>query len=181
MRDADDLGADLRACAAGEKAALQRLYRAVSPLLFGLALRMLKDRGRAEDVLHETFLQVWQRADRFDPGRGPARAWIVGILRYRALDALRSGGREVTTAEPLPPEQAAEGPDAFELLRASRDAAALHRCLGELAVPTRHTILLAYTEGLSHSEIAARVDAPIGTVKSWIRRGLLALKDCLGP
>ena len=80
----------------------------------------------------------------------------------------------------MPPELAAEGPDAFEMLRQSRDAAELHRCLGGLAMPARHAILLAYTEGLSHSEIMVRLDAPIGTVKSWIRRGLLALKECLG-
>lgn len=179
MRDGEEFGDDLRACAARDPVALRRLYVALAPRLFGLALHIVKDRGRAEDVLHETFLQVWQQAGRFDDRRGAAAAWITAILRYRALDDLRRRGREVVRAEPTPATVPADEPDAFDLLRANRDAADLHRCLDGVAVPARHAIMLAYTEGLSHGEIATRMDAPPGTVKSWIRRGLRALRECL--
>ncbi len=124
-------------------------------------------------------MQVWQQAARFDPARGSGEAWLVSLARYRALDIVRRRGREVLTEEP--PEQADPAPDALARLAQSAEGAALQRCLDRLDPERRSVILLAFVQGLSHTDLATRLDAPLGTVKSWIRRGLAALRACLEP
>lgn len=143
----------------------------MSPLLFGIALRLLRDRSLAEDTLQEAFLQIWRNADRFDPRRGSARAWMIGVLRYRALDRLDLEGRHAGHGEI--PDIAEELPVSVE------DRGALSECLRKLPEASRQCLLLAFVEGLSHPEISTAVAKPLGTVKSWIARGLAALKLCL--
>ena len=174
-----DASALLRRCAERDAAAFRALYDQQSPRLYGLALRMTRQPALAADALQETFLQVWQQAARFDPARGPAEAWLIGLLRFRAIDILRSRRRE----EPgyVPPETADDAPDPFEQLRAGSETAALYRCLATLDDTEQRIIRLAFVDGLSHAELAARLAAPLGTVKSWIRRALLGLKRCLEP
>jgi RNA polymerase sigma-70 factor (ECF subfamily) len=169
----------IRACAAGDRGALARLYEAASPQLFGLALRMVRRRDLAEEIVQETFLAVWRHAGSFDEGRGTAMAWLAAILRNGAIDLLRRRGREV----PLDPDAAAAVPDPepgpLDRAAESEAARALRACLEELEAGPRRSILLAYYDGLTYEETALRVGAPIGTVKSWIRRSLLRLKSCL--
>lgn len=176
---ASELAALLEACAAGDRAALSRLYQATSPQLFGLALRMVRQRDLAEEVLQDAFVAVWRHAGSFDRGRGPAFGWLAAILRNQAIDLLRRRGREA----PLDPELAAAlpDPDPGPLDRAAQSEAAraLADCLGELEEGPRRSILLAYYEGLTYEEAAQRLAAPVGTVKSWIRRSLMRLKRCL--
>lgn len=161
----------LHRCAIGDTGALRTLYDALAPTMMGIALRLLRDRSRAEEALQEAFLQVWRNADRFDPQRGSARAWVIGIVRYRALDRLEVEQRHRTTAEL---------PDIAEELAVSpEDSRALAGCLGELPDKWRRVVLLAYVEGYSHSEIAGITEAPLGTIKSWILRALNALRKCL--
>jgi RNA polymerase sigma-70 factor (ECF subfamily) len=173
------LAALLRSCATGDRAALARLYEATSPQLFGLALRMVRRRDLAEEILLEAFLAAWRHAASFDEGRGSAVAWLAAILRNQAIDLLRRRGREV----PLDPEAAAAIPDPAPgpLARAaeSEAARALAACLDELEDGPRRSILLAYYDGLTYDQVAARLGAPLGTVKSWVRRSLLRLKGCL--
>ena len=175
----DNVDSWLAACGRGDGAALQQIYRAMAAQLFGIALRIVRRRELAEDVLHEAFLQIWRRADRFDQTRGAARPWIIAIVRYRALDALRRAQREIPTETPVLDDVADLSPDALAAVTLNRDAEHLSRCLGELAAPAQKCVLLAYVEGYSQSEIAARLATPVGTVKSWIRRSLVALKQCL--
>ena len=169
----------LRRCADGDRAALRRLYERWSARLHGIALRITGQPALAADATHDAFVQIWQQAARFDPDRGSGEAWLISLVRYRALDIVRRRGREVLTESP--PEQEDLGPDAFALLARSAEGAALARCLGTLAPDRRQLILLAFVQGLSHSDLAARLDTPLGTVKSWIRRALAALRACLDP
>ena len=154
-----------------DRAAFRALYDESAAHLLGVALRILGTRSLAEEALQDAFTQVWQRAGEYEEGRGPA-AWLNAIVRYRALDLLRRGGRE------MPIE------DAPEALLATFDAPAgddadLARCLSHLAPEARASITLAFVEGYSHPELARRLGKPLGTVKSWIRRGLAQLKECL--
>ena len=169
----------LRRCAEGDAAAFRALYEQQAPRLYGLALRMTRQPALAADALHDAFLQAWQQAARFDPARGPAEAWLIGLLRFHSIDILRRRNREEPGYEP--PDSADDAPDPFERLRASSESAALHRCLATLDAAQQRVIRLAFVEGLSHAELAAHLAAPLGTVKSLIRRALLVLKRCLEP
>ncbi len=177
----DDTAAELSAllprCAAGDHAALRRIYDLQAARLKGLAHRITGSPMLAEDVLHDVFLHVWQQAGRYDPARGTPRAWLTTLTRYRALDVVRRAGREISTWDP--PDAADESPDAVARLVASAEGRALQHCLSALDAPRRRMIRLAFIDGRTHAEIAATLDMPLGTVKSTIRRGLAALKRCL--
>lgn len=177
LSDAPPLARLIERCGAGDRAAFRALYDVQAARLYGIALRITRQPGLAADAVHDALLQVWQKAARFDPARGAAEAWLTGLVRYRAIDIIRRQGRETIGAEI--PETPDDAPGPLEALLAMRDGAALHRCIATLDAGQRRAILLAFVEGLSHSEIAARIATPLGTVKSWVRRGLLALKECL--
>jgi len=164
----------------GSRAALKRLYELESRRLYGVALAILRRPELAADALQDAFIQVWQNAQSFSAARGSAAAWLTGIVRYRALDAVRKGRREVLSDDPALGDRAEE-PDLLERLDRRLAGDALKRCLDTLEEKQRRSILLAFVEGLSHAEIAARLNAPLGSVKSWVRRGLLALRSCLEP
>lgn len=176
---AESLGGLIEACARGDRSAFRRVYDLQSGRLYAVALRMTRDAAAASDVLHDAMLQAWRRADRFDAAIGNAEAWLLGLVRYRAIDHLRRYGREQTGVDALE-EPADPDPDPLQTLLATDDGARLHSCLGGLDDRTRLLMTLAFWEGLSHRELAERIASPLGSVKSWIRRGLLALKECLG-
>ncbi len=169
----------LRACAGKDAGAFRRLYDLWSPRLHGTALRITRQPSLAADATHDAFVQIWQQAARFDPARGSAESWLVSLVRYRALDIARRRAREVGGYEP--PEQADESPDALARLMESAEGAALRVCLDRLDEERRQVIRLAFVDGLSHSDLAGRLGQPLGTIKSWIRRALAALRGCLEP
>jgi RNA polymerase sigma-70 factor (ECF subfamily) len=171
----------LELCAGGDERALEDLYRLSAGHLFGIALRMLGRRDQAEDVLHEAFVQIWERSRTFDRTRGAGRAWIVAIVRYRALDALRRLDRRRGDADLAGLDIADPQPDAVDRLGLDEDLRRLYDCLERLTPDGRRCILMAYFDGCTHEEIAGRIERPLGTVKSWVRRGLLALRTCLEP
>ncbi len=173
-----DPGALLWRVAAGDRLAFRRLYDQQSPRLYAVALRVTRQPALASDAVHDAFLQVWRNAARFDAARGNAEAWLLSLVRYRALDIARRRVREVSDDDM--PELEDQDPDPLARLATARDAAALHRCLQTLDADRRRLVVLAFVEGLSHSELAERLATPLGTVKSWIRRSLLALRTCLG-
>ena len=162
--------------AAGDRAALHDLYQAQSVRLFGIAMAILRDREAAADALHDAFVKVARRAAQFDAARGTAEAWLAGVVRHAALDLARARGREAP-AEALP--ELAEGPAQLDGLAAAEDGARLRACLAALEEKNRTGILLAFVGGLSHPQVAARLEVPLGTAKAWIRRGLLSLRECL--
>lgn len=167
----ESLAGILRRCAARDPQALRALYDAMAPTMLGVALRLLRNRPHAEETLQDAFLQIWRNAERFDSTRGSPKAWMIGILRYRALDRLENERRHTGTDEL--PDVAAELPVGLE------DSRALHGCIGELPENWRRSVMLSYVEGYSHSEIAELTKTPLGTIKSWIVRSLDALKKCL--
>ncbi|MDD2876566.1 MAG: sigma-70 family RNA polymerase sigma factor [Acidiphilium sp.] len=171
MAAEDDLTQLLRRCAERDPLALRALYDAMAPTMLGVALRLLRNRPHAEETLQDAFLQIWRNADRFDTSRGSPKAWMIGILRYRALDRLETERRHTGTDEL--PDVAADMPVDIE------DSRALSSCIGELPENWRRSVVLSYVEGYSHSEIADLTKTPLGTIKSWIVRALDALKKCL--
>ena len=173
----ESLDSLLSSCGGGDRAAFRRLYDLQSARLYGQALRLTRQPQLAADAVHDTFLQVWQRSSRFDPTRGQAEAWLSSLLRYRAIDILRKRGRENYGAEPV--DEPDTSPDPLDQLVATAEGTALRRCLDQLEEAQRRVVLLAFVDGLSHSELAIRLQAPLGTVKSWVRRALLGLRRCL--
>jgi len=169
----------LRAMARGDEAALAACYDRYRLILFGLIVRILNDRAEAEDVLQETFLQVWRRANDFDENRGRAFTWLVTIARSRALDRLRShGSRERIAAEAAAEAGNLIGDASAETLR-SEEGATVRRALIELPEEQRRALLLAYFEGLTQTEIATRLGIPLGTVKTRVRSGMIRLRELL--
>ena len=170
----------LSAVARGDEQALAFIYDRYRLILFGLVLRILHDRQEAEDVLQETFLQVWRRAADFDAGRGRVFTWLVTIARSRALDRLRALGSRARTAEEVvahsPQDQAG---DAAKEAVQSEQGRIVRQALGELPEEQKRTLFLAYFEGLTQTEIAARLGDPLGTVKTRMRAGLMKLREVL--
>jgi RNA polymerase sigma-70 factor (ECF subfamily) len=173
----DEAAKLLHRCAGGDRAAFRLLYDRWGSRLYGVALRITRQSSLAADALHDAFLQIWQQAHRFDPERGGSEAWMVAIVRYRALDIVRRQSREIPGYEAE--ERGDDSPDALARLVSTAEGAALHRCLQGLEAERRRLVVLAYVDGLSHSELAARLSMPLGTVKSWIRRSLMQLRLCL--
>jgi len=165
--------------AGGERAALRHLYDATSAKLFAVCLRILSDREEAEDVLQEVYVTVWRRADRFDRSRASVMTWVSTIARNRAIDRLRARG-PMAYAEPVEDLDLPDGSVSAEaLLVAAGEQGRLHRCLSELDDRTEAVIRTAFFEGVTYEALARRMDTPLGTVKSWVRRGLAKLKGCL--
>lgn len=174
--------ADLLArIAAQDAAALAALYDATSAKLMGVCLRILRDRSESEDVLQEVYVTVWRRAGAFNPARGVSPVtWLAVIARNRAIDRLRArdplrGAAGEDAAMALPDL----APLADTRIAAAQDAGRLYACLDELEARTSEVIRTAFFEGVAYEALAERLGQPIGTVKSWIRRGLRRLKVCL--
>jgi len=167
-----------------DETALRALYDLTSPRLFGLAMRVLRRRDAAEDVLQESFLTVWRAAGDYRLSLSPPLAWLGVIVRSRALDALRkhASARADRTQElddSLGQALESDAPDPMDAADASEQAAALHTCLQRLEARQREVVSLAYLRDLSHSELAQQLALPLGTVKTWIRRGLEQLRGCM--
>lgn len=168
----------LDAVGRGQQTALRAIYDRESARMFGVAVAILRDRGAASDAMQTAFLRIWERAIQFDSARGDARAWLMSIVRHAALDIVRARGRELPTDDPALGDTAVEA-DAVERLIAAEAGSRLHSCLAQLEPEIRHFIVLAFVHGLSHAQIAAKLARPLGSLKSWIRRGLLSLRECL--
>jgi len=170
----------LHAVARGDELALAACYDRYRLILFGLILRTLHDREEAEDVLQEVFLQVWRRAGDFDEARGRAFTWLVTIARSRAIDRLRSAGSRTRLAEEAAQVPQDEFGDAAVDAVKSETGSIVRKALAELPEEQQKTLFLAYFEGLTQTEIAARLGDPLGTVKTRIRSGMMKLRELLG-
>ena len=170
--------------AAQDASALKRLYERTSSPLFGLALRIVRNRDVAEDVLQEAFLSIWRGAGNYRASLSPPMAWMGLIVRSRALDALRKRSSDrADLMNELDDElaQTLEGdsPNPMDTADASEQSFALHHCLGKLDHKQREVVSLAYLRDQSHGELAEQLKLPLGTVKTWIRRGLEQLRTCM--
>jgi RNA polymerase sigma-70 factor, ECF subfamily len=177
----NELAASLAACARGDRGGLKKIFDGEAARLIAVAERILRRRELAEEVVQDAFIRIWTSAHQYSPERGSARGWIHAIVRNRALNMLRDGRREDTVED-----------DRLETLRESDQLdhilsawhaldrnSRLRECLGTLDEMKRRGILLAYVGGYTHGEIAGRLRLPLGTTKSWIRRGLSALRECM--
>ena len=168
-----DLAFLLGRCAAGDRDAFRLLYDRHSAHLYAIALRITRQTTLAEDAVHDAFVQVWRNAGRYDASRGNPEAWMISLIRYRALDLIRRRGREITGLEL--PEETDPTPDPLR----QAESRVLQRCLDLLEVDKRRMITLAFVDGYSHPELSKLFKMPLGTVKSLIRRGLETLRRCL--
>ena len=164
----------------GDRDAFAEVYAATAMKLFGIVSRILRRRELAEEVLQEVYLRIWERASDFDSARASPITWMATIARNRALDEVRRRELNYVPAG----EDVLEFPDptrlASEQVELSEDLRRLEQCLGELDPERRDAIRLAYLDGFSRNDLAARFSIPVGTVKTWLHRGLKQLKDCLG-
>ena len=161
---------------AGDRSALADLYDRHSPVMYGVALRILQNRTEAEDVLQEAWMQAWKQRGSFDPRRGSVPAWLVTIARTRALDRRRRQESR-NRAETQAPTDPVPSPAPDETAAHSKLKEQLGQALAALEPKQRQVLEIAYFEGLSQSEIAARLGAPLGSVKFWARQGLLQLRE----
>ncbi|BBP79811.1 RNA polymerase subunit sigma-70 [Pseudomonas gingeri NCPPB 3146 = LMG 5327] len=176
--DADQLRQLLAQCSLGNRRAFETLYRNVAPRLHGIALRCMGRPDLAEEVLQESFVRIWNNASRYDANLSAPMTWMVNITRNLAIDQLRKK-REERLGEFREQELPDDAPSAHDQLTSSRDASALNRCLDSLEGMQRQSITIAYFHGLSYAELAEQLAAPLGSVKSWIRRGMERLRRCL--
>ncbi len=176
----DRLVALLRRCAAEDRRAFDSLYHATAPKLYGVAHRILERDSWAEEALQDAFVNIWRHAGRYDPALGRPMTWMIKIVRNRALDMRRSAvyrtDEVVWSAEA---DQRLSGDNPAAQAETNRELARVMRCMQELEPPQRRCILLMYHRGYTAVEAASRLTLPVGTVKTWCRRGLMAIRDCL--
>ncbi len=175
-RDVEDLGT-IRRLQRGDRGAVGDLYDRHAALMYGVVLRIVRERAEADDVLQEAWIQAWQRSASYDPARGSVAAWLVTIARSRALDRIRRRASRIRAEANAPLPEPREAPGAASERGAERIA--LGRALASLDPRHREVLEVAYFEGLSQSEIAERLAAPLGTVKHWARQGLLRLRELM--
>lgn len=178
LADTDQLRQLLAQCSLGDRRAFETLYRSVGPRLHGVALRFMGRPDLAEEVLQESFVRIWNNASRYESHLSTPMTWMINITRNQAIDQLRKHrDRPLTDFEQK--ALVDENPSAHDLLNSAREATALNRCLETLEGMQRRSITVAYFQGLSCSELAEHLAAPLGSVKSWIRRGMERLRRCL--
>jgi len=174
--------------ALGDRTAFARLYERTSAHLFAVVMRINRDRSQAEDILQETYVNVWRAAHSFDAAQSQPLTWLTSIARNRAIDSLRRKRVEPAVVQAPANEgeerdvydsMASDDPGPLELLSRASDARELAACMERLTAPQRQSLALAFFDGLSHVEVAERMTQPLGTVKSWVRRALQSLKSCL--
>jgi RNA polymerase sigma-70 factor (ECF subfamily) len=174
-----DIAQLLARTALRDRAAFTQLYQRTSAKLFGVALRILKDRGEAEEALQEVYVKIWQRADRYSAGGYSPISWLVAVARNHALDRLRSrkpmadvidSALEIADLGPNPEQAAAQG----------EERGRIDSCLNELEQEKADAVRGAYLDGYSYEELAERAGIPLNTMRTWLRRSLLKLRECLG-
>lgn len=168
------LAAALARCAVGDRAALQMIYASEAPKMIGVARRILFRADLAEEAVHDAFVRIWHGAASFDPHRGSARGWLYAVVRNRALSIHRNEHRYDAS------DESALDIDSEATMTRMPETSALRRCLERIDRPRRDVVVLAYVHGMSHGELAGRLKVPLGTVKSWVRRSLFSLQECMG-
>ncbi|UZK70657.1 sigma-70 family RNA polymerase sigma factor [Sphingomonas sp. S1-29] len=183
MTDADSARAllcdDIARVAAGDRAALKAVYDRTSAKLFGVCFRIVKDRESAEDVLQEVYLKVWHRAARFDRERASPITWLCAIARNSAIDWRRTSERRLEDPDELIQTAFADVASTDENMVDHEGRMLLAQCLDTLEEHQHHSIRAAFFDGYTYAELAERASVPLGTMKSWVRRGLERLKRCI--
>ena len=163
----------------GDPGALEDLYDRYTPLLYSVAMRILRSATDAEDAVQQAWVQVWKSAGRYEPKRGPVAAWLLTVTRTRALDLYRSLSSRKRAEGQVDPEPVNAPADPLGSATQGQLSERVRTALGSLPIQQRQVIEIAYFEGLSQTEVATRLGAPLGTVKSWTRQGLIRLRELL--
>lgn len=183
MPHADDLPELMARTALQDRAAFERLYRATSAHLYSIAMRVLRHEGRADEALQEAYVNIWHRASAYHAGAGTPMTWMINIVRNKSIDLLRSRRTESETTDSLDEEtrEIADEPggDPQQLFADSLVKARIDGCMLGLPATHRQALALAYYRGMVHTDIAEALNAPLGTAKAWVRRGLEQLRACL--
>ncbi len=175
----DNIAELLGRCALGDRAAFRALYDASAPKLFGVSLRILGSRAEAEEALQEAYVKIWNNAGRYQAGRGAALGWMISVVRNQAIDALRARRAPARDIADMPDlADAGPGPEARAL--AADDRRRLETCFGVLPPERAAAVRAAYVEGFSYDELARRHGVPLNTMRTWLRRALISLRECLG-
>ena len=180
---AHDLRDLLSRVAHADERAFAELYRQASPHLYAIALRIVRQGSLAEEIVQEAFVSIWHHAGTYDAAKSQPSTWLASIVRHRALDHLRRRAVDVVPLDDGDDRPAWEGvsdaPSPVDMLLAGADARAIRDCVDALDPGPKQAIALAFFHGLTHGELAAHLAEPLGTVKSWVRRGLDRLRRCL--
>jgi RNA polymerase sigma-70 factor, ECF subfamily len=178
-----DLAQLLSRVALGDRAAFEQLYKRTCAHLLGVAVRVLHNTERAEEVLQDAFMNVWHNAAAYNPGVAQPMTWLINIIRNKAIDALRSGKTEASRAQPLDDDSLQVAGDMLlepqQWLDRSLTHAHINACMSSLSATQRQALALAYYRGMAHPEIAEALAVPLGTAKAWVRRGLEKFKNCM--
>jgi RNA polymerase sigma-70 factor (ECF subfamily) len=169
----------LGAVGRGEETAFERLYEATRAKLYGVLLRILGKPALAEEVMHETYLKIWKMADRFDPTTASPITWIVAIARNRAIDIVRKRGDVSVDEEPEAIEPVAQSPAPLARREMTAELKRLLSCLGRLDPEKQRIVLLAYYSGWSRDQLSAKLDIPVNTIRTWLHRSLLEIRECM--
>jgi RNA polymerase sigma-70 factor (ECF subfamily) len=178
-RPMDDLNALMRRVSLRDRAAYARLYIVTSPKLFAILVRMLKNRQEAEDALQDVFIKVWQRAERYLPEEGKPQTWLAAIARNHAIDVMRARKPQASVIDEAF-DIASDEPDPEAAAINSSERSRIDRCMQTLESDKADAVKRAYVEGLSYQELAEFYNIPVNTMRTWLRRSLLKLRECLG-
>lgn len=169
----------LAAVAKGDEAAFARLYAATRAKLYGVVVRILRRQDLTDEVIQETYLKIWRSAGQFDPLRAAPVSWMVAIARNRAIDVIRRRKEASIDEEPQAMEVASEAPDPLARRELSEELQRLLACIGQLPPERQRMVLLAYYNGWSRERLSAEFDTPVNTIKTWLRRSLLDVRECV--
>jgi RNA polymerase sigma-70 factor (ECF subfamily) len=170
----------LAAVAKGDRTAFERLYAATRAKLYGVVLRILRRHDLADEVMQETYVKIWSSAGQFDPALSSPITWMVAIARNRAIDQVRKKTEVSIDEDPAVLEIAADSPDPLAKREMTEELRRLLACMGRLDEERRRLVLFAYYDGWSREQLAAKFDRPVNTVKTWLRRALMEIRECLG-
>src|ERR1700753_898670 len=170
----------IAAVAKGDEAAFERLYGATRAKLYGVVLRILRRQDLAEEIIQETYIKVWNSADQFDPAQSSPITWMAAIARNRAIDLVRRKTELSIEEEPDAMEVASDSPDPLARREMSEELKRLLECVGRLEQDRQKLVLLAYYNGWTREQLAEKFEAPVNTIKTWLRRSMMDIRACLG-
>ena len=180
MLTSADLPALVAAVGEGDRTAFEQLYAATRAKLYGVVLRILKRHDLTDEVIQETYLKIWGSAGSFDPAKASPITWMVTIARNRAIDLLRKRSEASLEEEPGAMDVMADLPDPLAARELSEELKQLMGCIGALDADRKQMVMLAYYNGLSREQLAAKFEKPVNTIKTWLRRSLIEIRQCLG-
>ncbi|WP_424631490.1 sigma-70 family RNA polymerase sigma factor [Bradyrhizobium sp. SYSU BS000235] len=170
----------LASVARRDEAAFERLYEATSAKLYGVVLRILKRQDLTEEVIQDAYVKIWNSAGQFNPGLSSPITWMVSIARNRAIDVVRKRSEISIEEEPGAMDVASDTPDPLARKDMSEELQRILECVGQLEPQRQRLVLLAYYNGWSREQLSRKFDAPLNTIKTWLRRSMVEIRECLG-